>query len=132
MAPKALKAMLAVLPKHVPVLAVGGVDAHNVGEWHATGAKGFGVGSALWKPGLTAAQAADNASAFVEAFRRAVPSVPSVGSVAERLPPPPPALPTPASPASLLVIGMGGTIDKDYPRSTMGPPPRATHMHVHM
>ena len=40
-----LKAMLAVLPKTVPVYAVGGVGAGNMREWKKAGAAGFGLGS---------------------------------------------------------------------------------------
>ena len=45
------KALLAVIPANVPVLAVGGVDAGNLAAWWAAGARGFGVGSALYRPG---------------------------------------------------------------------------------
>ena len=45
-----LKAMLAVLPKTVPVYAVGGVGAGNMKEWRKAGAAGFGLGSDLFKP----------------------------------------------------------------------------------
>lgn len=65
--PKMLKAMLAVLPKSTPVLAVGGVSVDNVDTWHATGAKGFGVGSAIWKPNLDASQVKEQAAAFARA-----------------------------------------------------------------
>ena len=47
-----LKAMCAVLPAQVPMLAVGGVDAGNAATWWAAGAKGFGVGSTLWGPAM--------------------------------------------------------------------------------
>jgi 2-dehydro-3-deoxyphosphogalactonate aldolase len=40
----------------------------------AAGADGFGLGSALYKPGDVAARVADNASAFVAAWRRIKPS----------------------------------------------------------
>lgn len=65
--PAFLKAQGAVLPKHVPLLAVGGVTPANLGEWFAAGAKGAGLGSALYKPGTTAAQAGAQAQAFVAA-----------------------------------------------------------------
>ena len=67
MSPKSFKAMLAVLPSSVPVLAVGGVDVGNIACWRTAGARGFGVGSAIWKPGLTAAQVEEKASVFVRA-----------------------------------------------------------------
>ena len=65
--PKMLKALLAVLPKDVPVLAVGGVDVGTVRTWWVAGAKGFGVGSSLWKPIMTTEQVSLKAQAFVAA-----------------------------------------------------------------
>jgi len=49
--PAHLKAMQAVLPRSLPVLAVGGVNEANMGEWFAAGVAGFGVGGALYRPG---------------------------------------------------------------------------------
>ncbi|RYX90246.1 MAG: 2-dehydro-3-deoxy-6-phosphogalactonate aldolase [Comamonadaceae bacterium] len=68
--PAALKAMRAVLPMSVPVLPVGGISGWNMGEWHAAGASGFGIGSALYKPGKSAQAMASAAQVFVEAWRR--------------------------------------------------------------
>lgn len=51
--PAVLKAMRAVLPAGTKVLPVGGVDAGNIGAWRAAGAAGFGIGSAIYKPGDT-------------------------------------------------------------------------------
>jgi len=67
--PGGLKAVKAVLPKTVPVYAVGGVDADNMDAWRQAGAAGFGIGSALFKPGLTAAQAGEAAARFVAAWK---------------------------------------------------------------
>ncbi len=64
-----LKAMLAVLPKHVPVYAVGGVGAGNMSEWKKAGAAGFGLGSDLFKPDLTDAEIAERAKKCVAAWR---------------------------------------------------------------
>jgi 2-dehydro-3-deoxyphosphogalactonate aldolase len=64
-----LKAMLAVLPKHVPVYAVGGVGAGNMSEWKKAGAAGFGLGSDLFKPDFTDAEVAERAKKCVAAFR---------------------------------------------------------------
>lgn len=69
--PRMLKAMLAVLPSEVPVLAVGGVDAKTVGTWWAAGARGFGVGSSLWKPSMTTEQVAALATELVGAVEAA-------------------------------------------------------------
>lgn len=65
--PRMLKAMCAVLPAQVPMLAVGGVDAGNVATWWAAGAKGFGVGGTLWGPAMPTADVARRAAAFVTA-----------------------------------------------------------------
>ena len=54
-------------PAGLPVLAVGGVDEGNVAAWWASGARGFGVGGALFRPGVPPAQVRANAEAFVEA-----------------------------------------------------------------
>jgi 2-dehydro-3-deoxyphosphogalactonate aldolase len=49
--PAVLKALLAVLPKGTPVLPVGGMAAETIAPWRQAGAAGFGIGSALYKPG---------------------------------------------------------------------------------
>jgi 2-dehydro-3-deoxyphosphogalactonate aldolase len=56
--PAVLKAMRAVLPKHTPILPVGGVGPGTMAPWIAAGANGFGLGSSLYKPGDTAADVA--------------------------------------------------------------------------
>lgn len=49
--PAALKALRAVLPHETPVYAVGGAGPRNFATWTAAGAQGFGIGTALYKPG---------------------------------------------------------------------------------
>ena len=66
-----LKAVLAVLPKTVPVYAVGGVGAANMAEWRKVGAVGFGLGSELFKPDFTDEEIAARAAKCVSAFRSA-------------------------------------------------------------
>ena len=66
-----LKALLAVLPKDVPVYAVGGVGASNMKEWRQAGAAGFGMGSDLFKPDYSDAEIAIRARQSVAAFRAA-------------------------------------------------------------
>ncbi len=51
--PAVLKALRAVLPIGVAVLPVGGMDATTIPAWRDAGAAGFGIGSALYKPGDT-------------------------------------------------------------------------------
>ena len=62
--PAVLKAMLAVLPKGTAVLPVGGMDAATIPAWRAAGAAGFGIGSAIYKPGDDAATVAAKARAL--------------------------------------------------------------------
>ncbi len=56
--PAVLKALLAVLPPGTAVLPVGGIDAGNIPAWRQAGAAGFGIGSAIYRPGDTAADVA--------------------------------------------------------------------------
>jgi 2-dehydro-3-deoxyphosphogalactonate aldolase len=66
--PVLLKALRAVLPKELPVLPVGGVAPDTVAAWRAAGAAGFGVGSALYRPGDDAATVGGRARGFVAAL----------------------------------------------------------------
>ncbi|MAW88791.1 MAG: 2-dehydro-3-deoxy-6-phosphogalactonate aldolase [Phyllobacteriaceae bacterium] len=66
--PDGLKAIKAVLPPDVEVFAVGGASADNFGDWLAAGAAGFGIGSALYRPGDDAATVGERARAIVAAF----------------------------------------------------------------
>lgn len=67
--PAVLKAMQAVLPQGTRVLPVGGISPQNMGHWHAGGAQGFGIGSALYKPGRSTAAVREAAHEFVAAWR---------------------------------------------------------------
>lgn len=62
--PAVVKAWRAVFPKELALLPVGGITPDNMGPYVAAGANGFGLGSALYKPGLSAAQVSANAQAF--------------------------------------------------------------------
>ncbi|MDG2534138.1 2-dehydro-3-deoxy-6-phosphogalactonate aldolase [Sphingomonas sp. HITSZ_GF] len=68
--PLVLKAMRAVLPKEARVLPVGGISPDNMDPWRLAGAAGFGLGSALYKAGMGAAEVGANARAFVAALPR--------------------------------------------------------------
>ncbi len=70
--PAGLKAMRAVLPPPTQVYAVGGAGPENFAEWIAAGASGFGIGSALYQPGMAAAEVGQRARALVKAFEAAV------------------------------------------------------------
>jgi 2-dehydro-3-deoxyphosphogalactonate aldolase len=65
--PPLLRALKAVLPSAMPVLPVGGVAPESLAAWRAAGAAGFGVGSALYKPGDAPGTVAARARAFVSA-----------------------------------------------------------------
>lgn len=65
--PAALKAMRAVLPPDTLLLPVGGISPGNMGAYAAAGANGFGIGSALYKPGMTAEQVGVKAREFLQA-----------------------------------------------------------------
>ena len=67
--PLVLKAMRAVLPKDVPVLPVGGISPEKMAGYFEAGANGFGLGSALYKPGLSASEVGENARRFIEALK---------------------------------------------------------------
>jgi 2-dehydro-3-deoxyphosphogalactonate aldolase len=66
--PTVLKAMRAVLPPTMRVLPVGGISPDNMVVWHKAGAAGFGIGSALYSPGLAPEDVAARASAFRRAW----------------------------------------------------------------
>ena len=67
--PAVLKALLAVLPAGTPVFPVGGISTQNMGGWRGAGASGFGIGSALYKPGKAAGQVGTDAADFAAAWR---------------------------------------------------------------
>ncbi len=66
--PAGLKALRAVLPKGTQVYAVGGAGPENFAEWHAATADGFGIGSAIYKPGDSAEVVAAKAAKIVKAY----------------------------------------------------------------
>lgn len=67
-----LKALRAVLPVGTQVYAVGGAGPENFGNWIAASADGFGIGSALYKPGMSVADIAIRARAIVSAYDTAI------------------------------------------------------------
>ena len=66
--PEGFKAWCAVLPKEVPVLPVGGIAPDSMAPWIAAGAQGFGIGSALYAPGIDADEVTHRAHAFAQAW----------------------------------------------------------------
>lgn len=69
--PAGLAALRPVLPKGTLVYAVGGAGPENFDQWLKAGADGFGIGSALFKPGLTVSDIADRAKEIVAAYDEA-------------------------------------------------------------
>lgn len=69
--PQGLKAVRAVLPRMTQVYAVGGAGPDNFAEWIAAGADGFGIGTALYTPGLTIAEISARATTIVAAYKAA-------------------------------------------------------------
>ncbi len=66
--PIVLKAMRAVLPAATRVLPVGGITPDTMLPWRAAGAAGFGLGSALYTPGMSPDAVRTNAVTFIDAW----------------------------------------------------------------
>ncbi len=69
--PVGLAAVRPVLPSGTLVYAVGGAGPENFAEWIKAGADGFGIGSALFKPGMSIAEIAGQAKRIVAAYDEA-------------------------------------------------------------
>ncbi|MDQ3561015.1 MAG: 2-dehydro-3-deoxy-6-phosphogalactonate aldolase, partial [Pseudomonadota bacterium] len=67
--PAVVKAWKAVFPPAVAMLPVGGIAPETMAGYVAAGAAGFGIGSALYKPGIDAAEIGRRAEVFVRAWR---------------------------------------------------------------
>ena len=69
--PEIVKAWRAVLPKGMPLVPVGGITPDSMASYLAAGATGFGLGSALYKPGMTPLEVSRAAETFISAWRKA-------------------------------------------------------------
>src|SRR5439155_1304888 len=67
--PAVVKALRAVLSAQTILLPVGGITPSGMAVYRAAGADGFGLGSALYKPGMQATEVTANAQAFIAAWR---------------------------------------------------------------
>jgi 2-dehydro-3-deoxyphosphogalactonate aldolase len=67
--PQVVAAMRAVLPRGTRILPVGGITPESMAAFHNAGAAGFGLGSALFKPGMSVAEVAGRAARFAAAWR---------------------------------------------------------------
>jgi 2-dehydro-3-deoxyphosphogalactonate aldolase len=63
-----VKAWRAVLPPEVWLLPVGGITPSILAPYLAAGANGFGLGSALYRAGMSAPEVAERAQAFRDAY----------------------------------------------------------------
>jgi 2-dehydro-3-deoxyphosphogalactonate aldolase len=68
--PAGIKAMKAVLPPDIPLYAVGGAKPDNFAAYFAAGCAGFGLGTYVYTPGMTAGDIAARAQAAVAAYDR--------------------------------------------------------------
>jgi 2-dehydro-3-deoxyphosphogalactonate aldolase len=67
--PAMLKAQLAVIPRDVPIMIVGGIKPENMRPWLDAGATGFGLGGGLYQPGQFAAETLAKARAYVAGLK---------------------------------------------------------------
>lgn len=63
-----LKALKAVVPADVPFYGVSGIGSADFSVWRTAGITGFGIGSNLYKPGMSADQVALHAQDIVAAY----------------------------------------------------------------
>ncbi|MDZ7824160.1 MAG: 2-dehydro-3-deoxy-6-phosphogalactonate aldolase [Ahrensia sp.] len=63
-----IKAMMAVLPKDIPIGAVGGVSEADFADYGKNGISVFGLGSSIYSPGMSAQEVATRARKIVAAY----------------------------------------------------------------
>lgn len=67
--PAIVKAWRAVFPAEVPLMPVGGVRPETMLAYWQAGARGFGLGSALYQPGMSGAEVSITSAAFARAVK---------------------------------------------------------------
>jgi len=67
--PAGIRAIATILPPEMPLLAVGGVDASNIADYLKAGIAGFGIGSSLYKPGMSAGEVGRRAAEMMAAWQ---------------------------------------------------------------
>ena len=65
---RGIRAMKAVLPPDIPLYAVGGASPDNFRDYFEAGCAGFGLGTYIFRPGMTPADIAARARAAVAAY----------------------------------------------------------------
>ncbi|NTJ41476.1 2-dehydro-3-deoxy-6-phosphogalactonate aldolase [Agrobacterium larrymoorei] len=70
--PSGISAIRAILPKDTMVAAVGGVSDKNFGDYTSVGITAFGLGTSLYKPGMTASEAGERAEVTIRAYDAAI------------------------------------------------------------
>jgi len=73
-----ITAIRAVLPPELPVAAVGGISDKDFGSYVKAGIRVFGLGSSLYKPGMTAGDVAERAKAAIRAYDLVTQDLPEV------------------------------------------------------
>ncbi len=70
--PAVLRAFKAVLPAALPILPVGSITMAHMASYVAAGAAGFGIGSSIFAPGVSAATVGQRAALFVKAWTEGI------------------------------------------------------------
>ena len=70
--PSGISAIMAILPKNLMIAAVGGVSDQNFSDYFKIGVKAFGLGSSLYKPGMSAKDVRERADTTIRAYQKAL------------------------------------------------------------
>ncbi len=70
--PRGLKSVKAILPAGARVWPVGGIEFSDIASWIDAGANGFGIGSQLYRPGMSGGELAGRARALIATWHASV------------------------------------------------------------